>query len=84
MQEKRVFWQYEIEGERDIKTEVEKLILETADEYKRQADVTNKAVRTVIIESINKSGIEGGNWAKMPLDSTRMMKTFFILGTKLH
>ena len=82
MQEKRVFWQYEIEGERDIKTEVEKLILETADEYKRQADVTNKAVRTVIIESINKYYIFGN--AKMPLDSTRMMKTFFILGTKLH
>ena len=59
MQEKRVFWQYEIEGERDIKTEVEKLILETADEYKRQADVTNKAVRTVIIESINKYYIFG-------------------------
>ena len=82
MQEKRVFWQYEIEGERDIKTEVEKLILETADEYKRQADVTNKAVRTVIIESINKYYIFGN--AKMPLDSTRMMKIFFILGTKLH
>ena len=81
MQEKRVFWQYEIEGERDIKTEVEKLILETADEYKRQADVTNKAVRTVIIESINKYYIFG---EKVPLDSTRMMKIFFILGTKLH
>merc|ERR1719150_735763 len=26
MQEKRIFWQYEIEGERDIKTEVEKRI----------------------------------------------------------
>ena len=52
MQEKRIFWQYEIEGERDIKTEVEKLILETADEYKQQADVTNKAVRTVILEFI--------------------------------
>ena len=48
MQEKRIFWQYEIEGERDIVTEVEKMILETADEYKQQAETTNKAVKTVI------------------------------------
>ena len=48
MQDKRVFWQYEIEGQRDITREVEKMILETADEYKQQADATNKAVRTVI------------------------------------
>ena len=47
MQEKRIFWQYEIEGERDIVTEVEKMILETADEYKQQAETTNKAIRTV-------------------------------------
>jgi len=47
MQEKRIFWQYEIEGERDIVTEVEKMILETADEYKQQAETTNKAVKTV-------------------------------------
>ena len=47
MQDKRVFWQYEIEGQRDITREVEKMILETADEYKQQADATNKAVRTV-------------------------------------
>ena len=52
MQDKRVFWQYEIEGERDIKTEVEKVILETADEYKKQAEVTNKAVRTVTCSSL--------------------------------
>ena len=47
MQSKRIFWQYEIEGQRDMEKEVEKLILETADEYKQQADSTNKAIRTV-------------------------------------
>lgn len=53
MQEKRIFWQYEIEGERDIVTEVEKMILETADEYKQQAETTNKAVKTVILRYID-------------------------------
>ena len=47
MQSKRVFWQYEVEGERDIEKEVDKLIMETADDYKQQADITNKAVRLV-------------------------------------
>ena len=53
MQEKRIFWQYEIEGERDLVTEVEKMILETADEYKQQAETTNKAVKTVILRYID-------------------------------
>lgn len=47
MQSKRIFWQYEIEGQRDMEKEVEKLILETTDEYKKQAETTNKAIRTV-------------------------------------
>ena len=47
MQSKRVFWQYEVEGERDLEKEVDKLIMETADDYKQQADITNKAVRLV-------------------------------------
>ena len=51
MQSKRIFWQYELEGQRDIEKEVEKLILETADEYKQQADTTNKAIRVVSINT---------------------------------
>ena len=47
MQSKRVFWQYELEGERDLEQEIQKLILETADEYKQQAESTGKAIRTV-------------------------------------
>ena len=63
MQEKRIFWQYEIEGERDIVTEVEKMILETADEYKQQAETTNKAVKTVILRYIDILFCEKPNWS---------------------
>ena len=58
MQSKRVFWQYEVEGERDIEKEVDKLIMETADDYKQQADITNKAVRLVSNHNVSKPFIE--------------------------
>ena len=44
-------WKYEIEGVRDFKTEREKMVVETANEYKQQADVTKKAMITVSYKS---------------------------------
>ena len=44
---KQVSWKYEMEGVRDFKTEREKMVVETANEYKQQADVTRKAIVTV-------------------------------------
>ena len=49
---KRVSWKYEIEGVRDFKTEREKMVVETANEYKQQADVTRKAIVTVIMNYV--------------------------------
>ena len=46
---KRIFWQYEIEGEMDLEKEVDKIIRETADEYTKQADSTAKALKSVRI-----------------------------------
>ena len=50
-QSKRVFWQYELEGEMDLEKEVDKMIRQTADEYQEQAETTSKVVKTVQIES---------------------------------
>ena len=46
-QSKRIFWQYEIEGEMDLKKEVDKIITETANEYTKQAESTAKALKSV-------------------------------------
>ena len=52
MNSKRISWKYEIEGVRDFKTEREKMVVETANEYKQQADVTRKAIVTVIMNYV--------------------------------
>ena len=49
-QSKRVFWQYELEGEMDLEKEVDKMIREVADDYKQQAETTSRAVKTVKIK----------------------------------
>ena len=49
-QSKRIFWQYEVEGEWDMEKQVEKIIRETADEYTRQAETTKKAMKSVLIK----------------------------------
>ena len=49
-QSKRIFWQYELEGEWDMEKQVEKIIRETADEYTRQAETTKKAMKSVLIK----------------------------------
>ena len=50
-QSKRIFWQYELEGEFDLEKEVDRLIRDTADEYKQQAETTSKAIQQVEIDS---------------------------------
>ena len=81
MQSKRVFWQYEVEGERDIEKEVDKLIMETADDYKQQADITNKAVR--LVSNFNTSNLLSNSiwrnqWIINVQSITKDIKTIYL------